>query len=273
MAKWVRAQSAAKPCGRSLSSSRRVPTKPSIFRSSACSRVRPRESATIAGSQGKLALVAPHAAPGADHHVGIFGLAQRSVIATQRAKQVPFFTIEVVLQDDTAVAKVVAQTEQVIALAADQSHPEGHDLHVASGTRARYGVFAKIALDLDHRQHELWVKPGAVRLEVHGAQELHARLEVWHSRFQAMRHFGEPVDRRLRIGKGMTRRRLVRDRRLQARPYLDGERFVDLGSCESKARERYSDQRQAGALQHEPVRSGASGSPSGTFFVSLSSRP
>src|SRR5206468_11542294 len=123
----------------------------------------------------------------------------------QRAKQVPFFTIEVVLQDDTAVAKVVAQTEQVIALAADQSHPEGHDLHVASGTRARYGVFAKIALDLDHRQHELWVKPGAVRLEVHSAQELHARLEVAHSRFKALRHFGEPADGRLRIGKGMTR--------------------------------------------------------------------
>ena len=71
----------------------------------------------------------------------------------------------------------------------------------------------------------------------------------------------------------MARGRLVRDRRLQVRPHLEGERFVDLGPSEGKPRERDPDQRQTGAFQHDLVRSGASGSPSGTFFVSLSSRP
>jgi len=183
-------------------------------------------------------LVVPHAAPGADHPVGKFWLAEGSVVATQRAKQVPFLAIEIVLQDDAAVAKVVAQTEEVIALAADQSHPEGHDLHVASGTRARHGVFAKIALDLNHRQHELRIKPGAHSFEVHRSQELHARLEIGHPRFQALRHFGEPVDRRFPTGKGMARRGLVRDRRLQVRAHLGGERFVDLGSGQRVAGER-----------------------------------
>jgi len=191
----------------------------------------------------------PCVAPGADHQVGIFGPAERSVVTTQRAKQVPFLTIEVVLQDDAAVAKVVAQTEQVIALAADQSHPEGHDLHVPSGTRARYGVFAKIALDLNHRQHELRIKPGVAGFEVYRAQELHARLEMGHSLFQSRGHISEPVDRRPRIGKSMARRRPVRDRRLQVRPHLGGERLVDLGSGQRVAGERQT-RKQKRESQH-----------------------
>src|SRR2546425_11496615 len=57
-----------------------------------------------------------------------------------------------------------------------------------------------------------------------------------HSRCQEMPHFGGPVDRRLRIGKGMTRRRLVRDRRLQARPSLAGERACRRRSRTSRRR-------------------------------------
>jgi len=76
------------------------------------------------GSEGKFALVAPHAAPGADHHVGYSGCL--GIRYSDSARETgSFFTIEVILQDDAAVAKVVAQTEQVIALAADQSHQKG----------------------------------------------------------------------------------------------------------------------------------------------------
>jgi len=70
------------------------------------------------------------------------------------------------LQNHASIAKIGAQTEQVVAFAADQAHPERHDLHVTSGTRARNGVLPKTALDLDQGKHELGIEPRAGRFEM-----------------------------------------------------------------------------------------------------------
>src|SRR5262245_7981518 len=187
--------------------------------------------------------------------------------------QISLLGVEVVLQDDAPVAQVVAQAEQVVAGTADQPHPERHDLHVTPGARARHGVLAEIAFDLDDRQDELRIEAGAYRLEVHRAQELDPRLEVGDSRLQAARHLRQPVDRRLGILEGVPRRGPVGDRRLQAGADLGRERLVDLGAGERRSREGEAQSEQGRMPPHAFARSGESGSLSGTFWTSLSRLP
>src|SRR3954452_689799 len=92
--------------------------------------------------------VRPVGRPGVKHGGGIGRSSEASVVATQRAKEIAVFEIEVMAQDHAAIPKIRAQVKKVVlSVAADQLHPERHHLHVASCTDTRQCVLAKAALD------------------------------------------------------------------------------------------------------------------------------
>src|SRR5262249_40761641 len=169
--------------------------------------------------------------------------------------------------------QIVSQAEQVVSGAPDQPDPERHHLHVAACARAGYRVLAEIALDLDQGEDELRIELRADRLEMHRAQELHPRIEIGHLRLETARHLGQPVDRGARILEAVLRGRPVRDRCLQARANLDGQRLVDLRAGEGGTRHGEPQREQERLAAHGRARSGASGSSTGIFRASLSRPP
>src|SRR3954469_23302212 len=115
--------------------------------------------------------VFPATAPCREDEIRIFRLAERAVVAAERAKVVALLEVEVIAQDRAAVGQVGTQVKEIMAGPADELHPERHHLHVAAGAGARDRVLAKTAFDLHHTEHELRIEPCARRLVVHGAQE------------------------------------------------------------------------------------------------------
>ena len=84
--------------------------------------------------------------------------------------------VEVVAQDRAAVAQVGALRGRGSGPGSpDLLHPERHHLHVAARARPRHRVLAELALDVDHREHELRIEARAHRLVAHEREELRAR--------------------------------------------------------------------------------------------------
>src|SRR5258708_28398868 len=160
---------------------------------------------------GPLVLAAP--APRGEHHARVLGVAEAAVIAAERAEIVAFLHIQIVTQDDAAVAQVGAQVKQIVGRAAEELRPEGHHLHVAARSGGRHRVFAKRALHFEHTEHQLWIEPGARRLVVNRAQKLDALLSIRHPLRQAPLHVVQPAVRILGGAEGKRRHRLVGDRR------------------------------------------------------------
>src|SRR4051794_31063017 len=100
--------------------------------------------------------------PGGEHHVRVFGTPKRTVIAAEGAKKIAAFDIEIVTQDDTAVAQVRSQMEEIVLRRADELDPEWHHLHVAASAGRRYGVFPEAAFHLDDAEDELRVETRAL---------------------------------------------------------------------------------------------------------------
>src|SRR5512135_185984 len=118
------------------------------------------------------AFVVPSLLPRSDHSAGIVGLPQAAVVATQGAKVVALFPVEVVAQDDATIAQIDSQVEQVVVRPADQLDPERHHLHVAARTDLRDGVLAKTALHVDDAEHELRIQARPRRLVLHRLEQL-----------------------------------------------------------------------------------------------------
>ncbi len=120
------------------------------------------------------------------------GLAEGSVVASQRTERVAAFDIQVVAQDRAAVAQIGAQVEQILVAIADQFQPERHHLHVAARARLRHRVFAEFALHLNDAEHQLRIEPGSGRFVLHGNKKILAGDIVRNMPFQPPRHVGKP---------------------------------------------------------------------------------
>src|SRR5438046_7998100 len=87
----------------------------------------------------------PATAPRGEHEVRILRLAERAVVAPQRAEVVSLLQVHVVAQDRAAIGQVGPQVKEIMAGPADELDPERHHLHVAASAGARDRVLAKTA--------------------------------------------------------------------------------------------------------------------------------
>src|SRR6185295_20005701 len=77
------------------------------------------------------AVVFPGALPCRVHRVRILGPSEAAVVAAERAEEIALLDVEVVAQDDAAIAQVGAQIEKIVARPLEYLGPEWHYLHVA----------------------------------------------------------------------------------------------------------------------------------------------
>jgi hypothetical protein len=155
-------------------------------------------------------------------------LVQAAVVACQRARDVAALDVEVVAQDDAAIAQVGAQAEQVVLPRADQAGPERHDLHVAARARARHRILAEPALDVDHAQDELRVEPGALGLVLHRGEEIDARLLVGDVPGEPDRHLVQPLVPLVGGREHQPRAGTIGQRGVHGRLHARGKRLVLL---------------------------------------------
>src|SRR5690349_15158018 len=96
------------------------------------------------GLDARLGWIRPVARPRVEHGVRIRCSSETSVVTAQRTKEIAVFEIQVVTQYHAAITEIRAEVKKIVlAFAADELHPEGHHLHVASCARARQRVLAK----------------------------------------------------------------------------------------------------------------------------------
>ena len=94
----------------------------------------------------------------------------------------------------------------------------------------------EVAFDLDQGEHQLRIKPGALRLVARHLQELDAFEMTWLvTRRQPLGHTGQPVDF-LETGN-ITRlgRRPIAKRCGQRAAHRIGQLLIDLGTCHGRA--------------------------------------
>src|SRR4051812_7166131 len=189
-------------------------------------------------SYGTVILPAP--APRGEDELRVLRLAERAVVAPERAEVVALLLVEVAAQDPAAVDEVGPEVKQIVLRALRLARPEGHHLHVAARARARHGVLAKAALDLDHAEHELRVEARADRLEVHRAQELLPLLAVGDALLQPAVHLGDPALAVARVPDHQARHRTVPGPGSEPLAHRLGQALVLLraGPCEGRKSER-----------------------------------
>ena len=94
----------------------------------------------------------------------------------------------------------------------------------------------EIAFDLDQGEHQLRIKPGALRLVARHLQELDAfEMTRFVTRRQSLGHAGQPVDF-LKTGNiaGLGRRPIAK-RGSQRAAHRIGQLLIDLGACHGRA--------------------------------------
>src|SRR5436190_5314836 len=146
------------------------------------------------------------------HDAGrIFGATEAAVVAAESAIDVALLDVEIVPQDDAAIAEVGSQVEEVVVAATDERGPERHHLHVSARARRRDRVFAECAFVLDHAEHELRIESGARRFVMHGGEKFFTRAAVAHFRREPARHLVHPGSQVGPVAV-IDRHRLIRDR-------------------------------------------------------------
>src|SRR3990172_12391138 len=179
-------------------------------------------------------------------------------------------------QDHTAVAKVRAQVEQVVAFFSDQPDPERHNLHVAACPCRGHGELAEVALDLNDREHELRIEACPRGFIMHRSQQIQAGTKVGDALFDALRHLREPAYGFHGVRKCVARSGRIGNRGLQPGAHAGGKRFVDLCTRMHRTCPGHRDAGNPGTrhFHHDNLeRRTVAASPSATRSACLSRRP
>jgi hypothetical protein len=186
----------------------------------------------------------PVALPGAHDLRRIFSFPEAAVVAAQRAVEVAVLHVQVMAQDDAAVAQVGAQMEQVVVAPPDERDPERHHLHESAGARAGNRVLAEIALDLDQAEHELRIEASPLRLVMDRHQEFLALEAIDHARSEPLRHGGEPEPRLRFRGEREERNGMIGDGLVERGAHARRQRLIDLRSGVDHPRRRQEERQR-----------------------------
>jgi len=78
-----------------------------------------------------------------------------SVVGRQRCFEVTLLSIQIKLQDPTAIAQVGQHVSQIIAGASNFFPPEGHNLHLSLCADTGDGKAVEMAFHLDYGEYQL----------------------------------------------------------------------------------------------------------------------